>query len=723
MGRHVQAGRRGPVRHRPHAPSSSSASGATTIRTIPAAWTTCARGGGRRRHQLRCRPRDPDATQPRVTVRPKPSLLLGATPAGDPLPRSGGRVGQPPPGPDRRSREAAGPLHEPSFRAPSSAPTERPLAVLLSFLRPAFRPSFGSPRVRLAAFRLRSGLLHPELSTHFASRPPGQALCAKSRSFCTRNPTPSPDRDADIPNSSPTVPSCPQARRHPYPRPRPGTGVALPPTAQWRAADTPGEVIDQGTPHDRQRRGPPSVAKTPAVPATAARPLRPADRRRMRRGVRAGAVAVAPSGGPRALAVAPDRPWRPGRPTSRGPPLAADPHATEQPRPAAPAWIMRLGPRRARPLPARVDGRLPVHERGPSLPDNHVPVRSADGLGRWGPVTAAHATRRVGRSRGSPGPHVHRFGTPTSSTSRPGGRIRAVHGVHRRALGRPPLGPSCRRSRSRSSARRPTGLDRPPHLRGHGGTLLDVLEVRRQRQRPVHPGDRTSMSQRLSADGQELSAAEPSSWPRSIRGRGPSSEAPDMVEVDGRYWLFYSGNWFNQPAYAIGVARLRRAARPVPRRRARPLVGLRHPGRRARARSPRSPTAPGRLAAVLPVPLDVPDPPPPRSVAAWSASGSWPRGPDVAAARPGAPGGRAAPRPSPHRGRDVGGADTAVDHERGRGDERGVVDARKAAAAAISSGLPNRPMGTCTSRRAARSGSWANSSRNSGVLTGPGTAC
>jgi hypothetical protein len=31
-------------------------------------------------------------------------------------------------------------------------------------------------------------------------------------------------------------------------------------------------------------------------------------------------------------------------------------------------------------------------------------------------------------------------------------------------------------------------------------------------------------------------------------------EAPQMVHTDGAYWLFYSGNWFNQSDYAIGVA-------------------------------------------------------------------------------------------------------------------------------------------------------------------------
>jgi hypothetical protein len=37
--------------------------------------------------------------------------------------------------------------------------------------------------------------------------------------------------------------------------------------------------------------------------------------------------------------------------------------------------------------------------------------------------------------------------------------------------------------------------------------------------------------------------------------QGTVVEAPDMVEVDGGYWLLFSGNWFNQPAYAIGSAR------------------------------------------------------------------------------------------------------------------------------------------------------------------------
>ena len=46
--------------------------------------------------------------------------------------------------------------------------------------------------------------------------------------------------------------------------------------------------------------------------------------------------------------------------------------------------------------------------------------------------------------------------------------------------------------------------------------------------------------------------------------------------------------------------------------------------------------------------------------------------------------------------------------------------ARNATAAAISSGSAKRPVGMCTRRRAARSGSLANSSSSIGVRTGPG---
>ena len=69
-------------------------------------------------------------------------------------------------------------------------------------------------------------------------------------------------------------------------------------------------------------------------------------------------------------------------------------------------------------------------------------------------------------------------------------------------------------------------------------------------------------SQPLSADGSRLTGD-----PSVLMGpdgpwQGTIVEAPDMVEVGGAYWVFYSANWYNQPAYAIGAARCAGPAGP-----------------------------------------------------------------------------------------------------------------------------------------------------------------
>jgi beta-xylosidase len=64
----------------------------------------------------------------------------------------------------------------------------------------------------------------------------------------------------------------------------------------------------------------------------------------------------------------------------------------------------------------------------------------------------------------------------------------------------------------------------------------------------------TIFIQRLSADGLTLSGPRVALMTADLPWEGRIVEAPDMVFVAGRYWLFFSGNWFNQPAYGIGVA-------------------------------------------------------------------------------------------------------------------------------------------------------------------------
>ena len=70
---------------------------------------------------------------------------------------------------------------------------------------------------------------------------------------------------------------------------------------------------------------------------------------------------------------------------------------------------------------------------------------------------------------------------------------------------------------------------------------------------PDQNGPTGIYAQSLSADGRSL-LGQPVKILSPIQPwEGTIVEAPDMIEAWGTYWLFYSGNWFNQPDYGIGV--------------------------------------------------------------------------------------------------------------------------------------------------------------------------
>jgi hypothetical protein len=62
-------------------------------------------------------------------------------------------------------------------------------------------------------------------------------------------------------------------------------------------------------------------------------------------------------------------------------------------------------------------------------------------------------------------------------------------------------------------------------------------------------------SQPLSADGLHLLGAPTQIFSPDEAWQNAIVEAPQLVLVNGAYYLFYSGGWFNQTSYAIGVAR------------------------------------------------------------------------------------------------------------------------------------------------------------------------
>jgi len=69
-------------------------------------------------------------------------------------------------------------------------------------------------------------------------------------------------------------------------------------------------------------------------------------------------------------------------------------------------------------------------------------------------------------------------------------------------------------------------------------------------------------SQRLSADGAHLLGGPSPLLSPDRPWQGSIVEAPDMVALNGAYWLVYSANWYNSPDYAIGAARCAGPAGP-----------------------------------------------------------------------------------------------------------------------------------------------------------------
>ncbi|MHB1509470.1 MAG: glycoside hydrolase family 43 protein [Acidimicrobiales bacterium] len=61
-------------------------------------------------------------------------------------------------------------------------------------------------------------------------------------------------------------------------------------------------------------------------------------------------------------------------------------------------------------------------------------------------------------------------------------------------------------------------------------------------------------AQRLSPDGLSLAGRPHLLLSARARWHEKMVEAPDMVEARGRFWLFYSGAWFNSPNYGVGFA-------------------------------------------------------------------------------------------------------------------------------------------------------------------------
>jgi beta-xylosidase len=90
---------------------------------------------------------------------------------------------------------------------------------------------------------------------------------------------------------------------------------------------------------------------------------------------------------------------------------------------------------------------------------------------------------------------------------------------------------------------------------------------------PDQNGRTVIWAQRLSPDGRRLLGPATPILQPTQPWEGTIVEAPDMVYVDGNYWLFYSGGWFNTSGYGVGYAICKSAFGPCSDLSPSPLLG------------------------------------------------------------------------------------------------------------------------------------------------------
>jgi beta-xylosidase len=184
----------------------------------------------------------------------------------------------------------------------------------------------------------------------------------------------------------------------------------------------------------------------------------------------------------------------------------------------------------------------------------NIPVRSGLKVGQWGPVSDALAAlpdwARVGATWA---PDVHRFGNHYVLYF-----TAALAGVY--------PGEQCIGDAYSTRAQGPYISSPTPFIcqRNLGGsidprTFVDsngtaYMLWKSDNNSNSRYGDTHIFSQPLSPDGLHLLGLPAPIFGPDEAWQGAIVEAPDLVLVRGAYYLFYSGNWFNSPGYAIGVA-------------------------------------------------------------------------------------------------------------------------------------------------------------------------
>jgi beta-xylosidase len=241
--------------------------------------------------------------------------------------------------------------------------------------------------------------------------------------------------------------------------------------------------------------------------------------------------------------------------------------------PSSPAQIYSVGHDVSDPFLTAWNGRyyLIASEGGPGTTLN-VPMLSGTAVGRWGPIFDAMPSLPPWSAPGFTwAPDLHAFGSTfvlyftavVKSTS-------------------PAM--ECIGSATASSPQGPfTPAARPFICQvGQGGSIdprvftdtdgTNWLVWKSDQNIGGSPVPTKIWSAPLTGDGLAFTAPPTAILQPSLPWQGTIVESPDLVKVQGTYWLFYSGNWFNTPSYATGAARCAGPTGPCTETSSTPLV-------------------------------------------------------------------------------------------------------------------------------------------------------
>jgi Glycosyl hydrolases family 43 len=222
--------------------------------------------------------------------------------------------------------------------------------------------------------------------------------------------------------------------------------------------------------------------------------------------------------------------------------------------PSAPALVLPQGQDQGDPFILDTGSQYYLYASQGSPSGPNVPVQSGAAVGNWGPVTDALPQLPAWAGVGFTwAPDVHRFGSSyvLYFTAAVNGANPATECIGD-ATGSTPAGPFVAQPNPFICQTGDGGSIDPRVFTDADGSEWMVWKS--DQNTGGSPVPTVIWTQRLSSDGLTLIGSPTQIFTPDEPWQGTIVEAPDLVLVGGKYWLFYSANWFDQPAYGIGAA-------------------------------------------------------------------------------------------------------------------------------------------------------------------------